>query len=135
MLKLTLASSVSLEASVRPVHVCSAAQLVCTIYDARDCCSDKPLLSPSHLLYAASHILDPTRLPPQFLIIAGGKDRDVPYSQAVLLKTLLAGVGVRDVRLRLYRDETHFGSLASLMRTTRYSPFFLNEIEALIRGA
>lgn len=52
-------------------------------------------------------------LPPKVLIIAGGKDTQVPYAQAVLLRNLLNGVGVNSVTLRLYKEECHFGSLAS----------------------
>ena len=87
---------------------------------------------PSHLLYGAKELIDPTRLPSKWLIIAGGKDRLVPCSQSVLLRLLLVGVGVPDVRLKLYKDETHMGSLASLMHQTRYSSLFLSEIEHLI---
>ncbi|KAK4051505.1 hypothetical protein OIO90_004719 [Microbotryomycetes sp. JL221] len=87
---------------------------------------------PSHLLYGAKELIDPTRLPSKWLLIAGGRDRLIPYSQSVLLRLLLVGVGVQDVRLKLYKDETHMGSLASLMHQTRYSSLFLSEIEALV---
>ncbi|KAL8279687.1 hypothetical protein RQP46_008000 [Phenoliferia psychrophenolica] len=70
------------------------------------------LSCPSHLLFGAKEILEPDRLPPKVLIIAGGADTVVPYSQAVLLRTLFQGVGIT-VRLKLYREETHLGSLAS----------------------
>ncbi|SCV73094.1 BQ2448_7019 [Microbotryum intermedium] len=93
------------------------------------------LSCPSHLLYGAKEILDPTRLPTRFLIIAGGKDTAVHYTQSVLLRSLLDGVGVPEVHLKLYRDLTHVGSLCSLMHQTRYSPLFLSEIEALISSA
>ncbi|KAM0751203.1 alpha/beta-hydrolase [Meredithblackwellia eburnea MCA 4105] len=97
--------------------------------------SSATLLScPSHLLYGAKEILEPERLPPKMLIIAGGKDTEIPYSQSVLIKTLLEGVGV-PVRLKLYRDETHLGSLASLMHQTRYSSLILQEIESLVASA
>ncbi|KAM0786206.1 hypothetical protein ACM66B_007010 [Microbotryomycetes sp. NB124-2] len=86
---------------------------------------------PSHLLYGAKELIDPTRLPSKWLLIAGGRDQLVPYSQSVLLRLLLVGVGVKDVRLKLYKDESHLGSLASLMHQTRYSPLVLSEIEHL----
>jgi hypothetical protein len=67
----------------------------------------------SDLLYGAKQVIDPHRLPPKVLAIAGGLDVQIPYSQTVLVSSLLTGVGVRDVRQRLYREETHLGSLAS----------------------
>lgn len=88
--------------------------------------------SPSHLLYASTPILLPALLPQSWLIIHGGKDHAIPYSQSVLLRLLLVGAGIEDVRLKLYKDETHAGSLGSLMHQTRYSPLFLSEIEALV---
>jgi hypothetical protein len=76
--------------------------------------SDRILLNcPAHLLYGAKQVIDPHRLPPKVLAIAGGLDVQIPYSQTVLVSSLLTGVGVRDVRQRLYREETHLGSLAS----------------------
>ncbi|SDA02340.1 BZ3501_MvSof-1269-A2-R1_Chr12-3g03551 [Microbotryum saponariae] len=90
------------------------------------------LSCPSHLIYGAKEIVDPARLPPRFLIIAGGKDTAVHYTQSILLRSLLEGVGVPEVHLKLYRDLTHVGSLCSLMHQTRYSPLFLSEIEGLI---
>ncbi|KAK4049969.1 hypothetical protein OIV83_003793 [Microbotryomycetes sp. JL201] len=87
---------------------------------------------PSHLLYGAKELIDPTRLPPKWLLIAGGRDQLVPYSQSVLLRLLLVGVGVQDVRLKLYKDESHMGSLASLMHQTRYSSLILSEVEGLV---
>ncbi|GAA5902979.1 uncharacterized protein JCM6883_002653 [Sporobolomyces salmoneus] len=94
--------------------------------------------NPCHLLFAASSLLSssstPNLLPSKFLIIHGGADRIVPYSQSVLLKNLLFGVGISSerVRLRLYREETGLGSLASLMHQTKYSPLILDEIERMI---
>jgi len=74
-----------------------------------------PRSSPCHLLYASSSLLSssPSSLPEKFLLIHGGADQLVPYSQSVLLKNLLVGVGKQGVRLRLYREETGLGSLAS----------------------
>ncbi|KAI5480118.1 hypothetical protein MNV49_001778 [Pseudohyphozyma bogoriensis] len=86
---------------------------------------------PSHLLYGSAQFLPPHALPSKILIIAGGKDVAVPFSQAVLMKNLLTGIGV-EVALKLYKEETHLGSLASLMQTTRYSALMVREIEALV---
>jgi len=77
-------------------------------------------------------VIDPHRLPPRVLAIAGGLDAQIPYSQTVLVASLLTGVGVRDVRQRLYREETHLGSLASLMRMTRYSTSIFTEIVKMV---
>lgn len=95
--------------------------------------SDRILLNcPAHLLYGAKQVIDPHRLPPRVLAIAGGRDGQVPYSQAVLVASLLTGVGVRDVRQRLYREETHLGSLASLVRMTRYSTSVFSEVVKMV---
>ncbi|GAA6008395.1 hypothetical protein JCM11491_004460 [Sporobolomyces phaffii] len=98
--------------------------------------SDAEHASSSHLLYAASSLLSasPSSLPTKFLIVHGGADRLVPYSQSVLLKNLLVGVGIASerVQLRLYRHETGLGSLTSLVHQTKYSPFVLSEIERMI---
>jgi len=90
-------------------YVHSTLSLVCVAPDP------SPRSSPCHLLYASSPLLtaSPSSLPSKFLLIHGGADQVVPYSQSVLLKNLLNGVGVKEVRLRLYREETGFGSLAS----------------------
>ncbi|GAA5885874.1 hypothetical protein JCM16303_000092 [Sporobolomyces ruberrimus] len=103
--------------------------------------TDAELASPCHLLYAASSLLSSSPsssslLPSKYLIIHGGADKVVPYSQSVLLKNLLVGVGIESarVRLRLYREETGIGSLTSLMHQTRYSPLLLDEIERIISG-
>ncbi|GAA5888826.1 hypothetical protein JCM5296_005006 [Sporobolomyces johnsonii] len=103
---------------------------------------DAILACPSHLVYAASPVLSSALassstappLPPNFLFLHGGRDAVVPYAQAVLLRNLLVGVGLpsEKCKLRLYREETHLGSLASLMRVTRYSPLVINEIERII---
>ncbi|GAA5905564.1 hypothetical protein JCM8208_005772 [Rhodotorula glutinis] len=106
---------------------------------------------PSHLLYAASPLLarspslstsSPSAstaapplsslLPPRFLLIHGGRDPLVPFSQATLLRNLLVGIGVSEARLRLCRDEGGLGSLATLMRPTRYSPLVMREIEHVV---
>ncbi|KPV71918.1 uncharacterized protein RHOBADRAFT_56297 [Rhodotorula graminis WP1] len=102
---------------------------------------------PSHLLYAASPLLArslssssattttpplPSLLPPRFLLIHGGRDPLVPFSQATLLRNLLVGIGVGEARLRLCRDEGGLGALATLMRPTRYSPLVMREIEHIV---
>ncbi|GAA5846715.1 hypothetical protein JCM9279_003423 [Rhodotorula babjevae] len=107
---------------------------------------------PSHLIYAASPLLARTPssstspsstsaaaapplsslLPPRFLLIHGGRDPLVPFSQATLLRNLLVGIGVSEARLRLCRDEGGLGALATLMHPTRYSPLVMREIEHVI---
>lgn len=86
------------------------------------------------------------------MLIAGGKDEAVSYTQSVLMSVLLHGVGMDEVSLKLYKEETHVGCLGSellslaivlascandhfsigLMHETRYSPLFINEIEDFI---
>ncbi|KAN0061120.1 hypothetical protein ACQY0O_006855 [Thecaphora frezii] len=84
------------------------------------------LNSPAHLLYAAKNILDTRLLPPKVLLVHGGKDSVVPIEQSTLLKTLLVGVGVKEVKLRAYRHLGHAESLACLFlgmgkRSGRYA--------------
>lgn len=88
------------------------------------------------------------------MLIAGGRDEQVHYTQSVLMSVLLHGVGMDEVSLKLYKEETHVGCLGSelplpvlarsrrrkadhffatgLMHETRYSPLFINEIEDFI---
>ncbi|BGP51578.1 hypothetical protein JCM10450v2_007525 [Rhodotorula kratochvilovae] len=73
--------------------------------------------------------------PPRFLLIHGGRDPLVPFSQATLLRNLLVGVGVARVGLRLCKEEGGLGALASLMHHTRYSPLLLREIEDVLFSA
>ncbi|GAA5931081.1 uncharacterized protein JCM15063_002538 [Sporobolomyces koalae] len=100
--------------------------------------TDAELASPCHLLYAASSLLaapsTPGLLPPNVLLVHGGRDHIVPYSQSVLFKNLLVGVGLdeNNVELRLYREESGIGSLTSLMHSTKYSGLVLSEIESII---
>lgn len=95
---------------VSPPHLCevSGARTLIDFFTSR---------SPSHLLYAASSLLSssPSMLSIRFLLMHGGKDRLTPYSQTVLLKNLLIGIGIKSerVRLRLYREETGLGGLSS----------------------
>lgn len=95
------------------------------------------LHSPAHLLYAAKNILDTSLLPPRFLLVHGGKDAVVDISQSTLLKTLLSGIGVENVKLRAYRELGHVEAVASLFlgmgkASTRYSKQILNDINDFI---
>lgn len=47
------------------------------------------------------------------MLIAGGKDEQVHYTQSVLMSVLLYGVGMDEVSLKLYKEETHVGCLGS----------------------
>ncbi|GAA6011596.1 hypothetical protein JCM10207_002673 [Rhodosporidiobolus poonsookiae] len=97
---------------------------------------DLLLACPSHLVHSSSPLLSlhPSLLPARFLLLHGGRDPSVPFSQAVLFRNLLIGVGLKseDVRLRLYRDETGWGGVASLMHTTPYSLDMIHELEQAI---
>ncbi|PWN38379.1 uncharacterized protein FA14DRAFT_159976 [Meira miltonrushii] len=95
------------------------------------------LHSPAHLLYAAKNILDTSLLPPRFLLVHGGKDAVVDVSQSTLLKTLLSGIGVENVKLRAYRELGHVEAVASLFlgmgkASTRYSKQILSDISDFI---
>lgn len=95
------------------------------------------LHSPAHLLYAAKNILDTSLLPPRFLLVHGGKDAVVDVSQSTLLKTLLSGIGVENVKLRAYRELGHVEAVASLFlgmgkASTRYSKQILGDISDFI---
>lgn len=99
-----------MHAALRPHRRCFPGKLLLSNQDPSAKLTSEQ--SPSHLLFGAKEILEPDRLPPKVLIIAGGADNQVPYAQSVLLRTLFEGVGI-PVRLKLYREETHLGSLAS----------------------
>ncbi|SNX85204.1 uncharacterized protein MEPE_03913 [Melanopsichium pennsylvanicum] len=93
--------------------------------------------SPAHLLYAAKNILDTRLLPSKFLMVHGGKDGVVPVEQSTLLKTLLVGVGVHQVRLRAYRNLGHAESIACLFlgmarSTTRYTRQISEDISSFV---
>ncbi|PWN92966.1 alpha/beta-hydrolase [Acaromyces ingoldii] len=95
------------------------------------------LHSPAHLLYAAKNLLDTSLLPPKFLLIHGGKDAVVDISQSTLLKTLLSGVGVEQVKLRAYRELGHAEAVASLFvgmgkASTRYSRQIMTDISDFV---
>jgi len=53
------------------------------------------------------------------MLIAGGKDDAVNYTQSVLMSVLLHGVGMDEVSLKLYKEETHVGCLGSESRRLR----------------
>ncbi|SPO28107.1 uncharacterized protein UTRI_04498_B [Ustilago trichophora] len=93
--------------------------------------------SPAHLLYAAKNIVDTRLLPPKFLLIHGGKDQVVPVEQSTLLKTLLVGIGVEQVRLRAYRNLGHAESIACLFlgmarSNTRYTRQISEDISSFV---
>ncbi|KIS68209.1 uncharacterized protein UMAG_03789 [Mycosarcoma maydis] len=93
--------------------------------------------SPAHLLYAAKNIVDTRLLPPKFLLVHGGKDQVVPVEQSTLLKTLLVGIGVEQVRLRAYRNLGHAESIACLFlgmarSNTRYTRQISEDISNFI---
>ncbi|EST08021.1 hypothetical protein PSEUBRA_002416 [Kalmanozyma brasiliensis GHG001] len=93
--------------------------------------------SPAHLLYAAKNIVDTRLLPPKFLLVHGGKDQVVPVEQSTLLKTLLVGIGVEQVRLRAYRNLGHAESIACLFlgmarSNTRYTRQISEDISSFV---
>lgn len=93
--------------------------------------------SPAHLLYAAKNIVDTRLLPPKFLLVHGGRDNVVPVEQSTLLKTLLVGIGVQQVRLRAYRNLAHAESIACLFlgigrANTRYTRQISEDIAAFV---
>ncbi|SPO42306.1 uncharacterized protein PSFLO_07789 [Pseudozyma flocculosa] len=83
------------------------------------------------------NILDTRLLPPKVLLVHGGKDSVVPVEQSTLLKTLLVGIGVENVKLRAYRHLGHAESLACLFlgmgrANTRYTRQILDDVAAFI---
>ncbi|KAH9818898.1 lipase [Melampsora americana] len=91
------------------------------------------LNSPTHLLFASKEFLKLDRLPSKVLFIHGGRDRNVPILQSVLCKTLLIKLGVKDVRLRAYRELAHLDSLFSIMiEGRRYGDLIDSEIISLV---
>lgn len=90
--------------------------------------------SPTHLLDYSKSIIDPSFLPPRFLLIHGGSDGYVPISQSILLKSLLQDVGVELVDLQAFRDMTHADTLKSLLaRSTRVAPHAMTVMTAIYR--
>lgn len=74
--------------------------------------TDTMLASPSHLLYAAKNVLDVEgRLIRKWLIIHGGKDEFIPVSQSSLMRELLVGLGVPNVRFRAYKEMNHIDTV------------------------
>lgn len=71
--------------------------------------------SPTHLLNNTKDKFDPAFLPPNFLLIHGGRDKFVPISQAALLQSLLMEVGVKNVELFACRDLGHYDTLKMLL--------------------
>ena len=82
-------------------------------------------------------IIDTSFLPPNFLLIHGGQDRDIPIVQTVLAKTLLQGVGVRNVVLKAYKDLSHMECITALCgpKTSKYSGMILDEVVGMIATA
>lgn len=95
------------------------------------------MASPSHLIFGAKQIINTDFLPEHFLLVHGGADRDIPIVQTVLLRTLLQGVGVKNVVFKAYRDLTHLECVTALMgpRRSKYSGMLLSEIVGLIAKA
>ena len=73
------------------------------------------LHSPTHLLMHSKACLDPTFLPPKFLLIHGGLDKLVPISQAILLRSLLLEIGVKNAELLAFRKMNHFDTFKLLL--------------------
>ncbi|SPC62734.1 uncharacterized protein UHOD_05763 [Ustilago sp. UG-2017b] len=93
--------------------------------------------SPAHLLYAAKNIIDTRLLPPKFLLVHGGKDSCSQIEQSTLLKTLLVGIGLPDVRLRAYRNLSHSESITCLFlgisrSYTRYTRQISEDISSFV---
>ncbi|KAF9517421.1 hypothetical protein BS47DRAFT_1359688 [Hydnum rufescens UP504] len=82
--------------------------------------------SPAHILHASRNVIDVGALPRNILFVHGGFDRVVNWSQSENMKELLRGVGVENVRSRVYATG-HTGVLTALMGHTRdtvLSPIF-----------
>lgn len=93
--------------------------------------------SPAHLLYAAKNIIDTRLLPPKFLLVHGGKDQVCAVEQSTLLKTLLVGIGVPEIKLRAYRNLGHAESIACLFlgisrSNTRYTRQISEDISSFV---
>ncbi|BGP27550.1 type B carboxylesterase domain containing protein [Rhodotorula toruloides] len=96
---------------------------------------------PAHLLYAASPLVSSAQppsfsslLPSQTLLIHGGADYLSPYSQSVLFRNLLVGVGCasEDVKVRLFKKMSALGGVESLMHGTQYSALVSSEVESVV---
>lgn len=95
------------------------------------------LHSPAHLLVESRGIVDPSFLPPKFLLIHGGKDQVVPISHSTLLNTLLTEAGVKQVEMRAYRELGHLETLTSLLtipcqKDSAYAPQLLADVREFI---
>ncbi|KAF8315808.1 alpha/beta-hydrolase [Clavulina sp. PMI_390] len=80
--------------------------------------------SPAHILHASRNILDLEILPKRVVFFHGGFDRVVHWSQSENMKELLRGVGVEDVKSRIYTTG-HTGMLTGLMSHERGTPLEL----------
>jgi len=76
--------------------------------------------SPAHILHASRNAIDIAELPRRILFLHGGFDRVVNWSQSESMKELFRGVGVENVRSRVYTTG-HTGILTALMSHTRGS--------------
>jgi len=74
--------------------------------------------SPAHILHASRNVIDVDTLPRSILFVHGGFDRVVNWSQSENMKEILRGVGVENVRTRVYATG-HTGVLTALMSHTR----------------
>ncbi|KZV84550.1 alpha/beta-hydrolase [Exidia glandulosa HHB12029] len=77
--------------------------------------------SPNHLLYASRNFDVKRRLPQKFLLIHGGLDQSVEHIQSEMMKELLRGISVTDVRLSVYEEIGHWGIILGLMGRMRGS--------------
>lgn len=80
------------------------------------------LHSPAQLVLGALGVLDPSFLPPKFLLIHGGMDQVVPFSQSTVFANLLREAKVPEVTLRAYRHLAHTETLLCLLRLPRWRP-------------
>lgn len=108
-----------------PSHLIFGAKQVCTVSQSPSYFADE---------ISSVQIFDTSFLPPNILLIHGGADQSIPIVQTVLLKTLLQGVGVRNVTLKAYRDLTHLECVTALCasKKSKYSGMLLNEIVSLV---
>jgi len=90
--------------------------------------------SPTHLLNYSKPNIDPSFLPPRFLLIHGGRDGYIPISHSILLKSLLQDVGVKLVEFQAIRDMSHADTLKGLLaRSFRVAPHAVTIMTAIYR--
>jgi len=90
--------------------------------------------SPAHILHASRNIINPEALPQKLVLFHGGYDRVVHWSQSEDMKELLRGVGLEDVKARVYTTG-HTGILTGLMSHERGTPlgmYLEDEIRAAV---